>query len=78
MNTLEQIVMFVPLLVLAAALWGDRIAAAYGLLWSVGRILFVLTYAKDPAKRSLGFMLSAGASFLVLIGLALTFVIRAF
>jgi len=77
MNTLEQIVMFVPLLVLAAALWGDRIAAAYGLLWSVGRILYVLTYAKDPAKRSLGFALSAGASFLVLLALAVTLVIRA-
>ena len=76
MNTLEQIVVFVPLLAIAAALWGDRIAAAYGLLWSVGRILYVVTYAKDPAKRSLGFALSAGASALVLIGLVATLVLR--
>jgi glutathione S-transferase len=77
MNTLEQIVLFVPLLVLAASLWGDRIAAAYGLVWSIGRILYVLTYAKDPAKRSLGFALSAGASMLVLIALVVTLVIQA-
>ena len=76
MNTLEQVVLFVPLLVLAAALWGDRIASAYGLLWSIGRILFILTYAKDPAKRTVGFILSAGTSMLVLIGLAVTLVIR--
>jgi glutathione S-transferase len=76
MNTLEQIVVFVPLLGIAAALWGDRIAAAYGLLWSIGRILYVVTYARDPAKRSLGFALSAGTSALVLIGLVVTLVLR--
>jgi glutathione S-transferase len=78
MNTLEQIVLFVPLLIVAAALWGDRIAAGYGLLWSIGRILYVVTYARDPAKRAFGFLLSAGASLVVLIGLAVTLALRAF
>lgn len=77
MNTLEQIVVFLPLLVLAAMLWGDRSAAAYGLVWSLGRILYVVTYAKDPARRSLGFILSAGTSTLVLVALAVTLVMRA-
>ena len=77
MNTLEQLVLFVPLLVLAAILWGDRAAAVYGLVWSLGRILYVVTYAKDAAKRSLGFALSAGTSMLVLLALAVTLAMRA-
>ena len=77
MNTLEQLVLFVPLLMLAAILWGDRAAAVYGLIWGLGRILYVATYAKDASKRSLGFALSAGTSMLVLIALAVTLAMRA-
>ena len=39
-------------------------AAAGGLLWCVGRILYALGYYRDPAKRELGFivgMLACGA-----------------
>ena len=77
MNTLEQVVLFVPLLLLAAVVWGDRWAALFGLVWSLGRILYIVTYARDASKRTLGFVLSAGASAVVLIGLAVTLAIRA-
>jgi glutathione S-transferase len=38
-NTMEQTVLFVPLLTLAAATFGDRVGAIFGLVWSAGRLL---------------------------------------
>ena len=68
-NTVEQMIFFLPLLALAAWLWGDRAAAIYGLVWSLGRILYVEGYAREAGKRELGFMLSGLLSLLVLVGL---------
>lgn len=73
-NTVEQMILFLPLLALAAWLWGDRGAAIYGLVWSVGRILYVEGYAREAGKRELGFMLSGALSLLVLLGLLGTLV----
>jgi hypothetical protein len=38
---------------------GDAITAALGLVWSIGRIVYARAYFGDPAKRSLGFGLTA-------------------
>jgi glutathione S-transferase len=63
-NTLEQLpLVLVPLWLCGQAL-GDTWAAAGGLLWCVGRILYALGYYRDPAKREAGFiigMLACGA-----------------
>ncbi|GAA4016225.1 MAPEG family protein [Sphingomonas swuensis] len=75
-NTVEQLVLFVPLLALAAMLWGDLPAALFGLVWSLGRILYVATYSADAKKRGPGFLLSAGLSVLVLAGLIVTLALR--
>ena len=75
-NTVEQMVIFVPLICLAAAVWGDAVAAGYGLVWSIGRILFVEGYARAAEKRELGFMLSGGLSLLVLLAMIATLVWR--
>jgi glutathione S-transferase len=63
MNTLEQFALFLPLLWIATAL---PVAIAYlapalGLLWVVGRVLYMGGYMADPAKRSLGFGIGAVA-----------------
>ena len=73
-NTVEQMIIFLPLLAVAAWLWGDLGAAIYGLIWSLGRILYVEGYARDAGKRELGFMLSGMLSLLVLVGLLGTLV----
>ncbi|MEO7787445.1 MAG: MAPEG family protein [Sphingomicrobium sp.] len=65
-NTVEQIILFLPVLGLAAATFGDRVAGSFGLLWSLARILYIITYAKG-ANRAAGFLLSAGASLAMLI-----------
>ncbi len=75
-NTVEQMVLFLPLLGLASYLWSDIAAGVYGLVWSVGRVLYVEAYIRNPAKRSLGFLLSGGLSMGVLIAVVVTFGLR--
>ena len=67
LNTLEQLVMFVPAMVFAAPVLGDPITAALGLLWSVGRLLYARSYYTDPATRSLGFGLTALPTLVLII-----------
>lgn len=77
-NTVEQMVMFLPLLVLAAWLWGDLYAAGYGVIWSLGRILYVEGYARAAGKREIGFLLSGALSLLVLVALLVTLALKHF
>lgn len=75
-NTVEQMVLFLPLLGLASLIWGDVWAGLYGLVWSLGRLLFIETYARAAGRRSLGFLLSGGLSMGVLIAIDVTFALR--
>jgi glutathione S-transferase len=67
-NTLEWLVIFLPSLWLFAFYWNDRFAAAVGLVWVVGRILYALGYWADAAKREMGFMIQALATAVLLFG----------
>ena len=67
MNTLEQLVIFVPAAMFAAPVIGDPIAATIALVWSVGRLLYARSYYADPAKRSLGFMLTMLPTLILII-----------
>jgi glutathione S-transferase len=58
-NTLEQLVMFIPALYLFGHYWNPLWGAALGVVYLIGREVYAATYVKDPAKRSLGFGLSA-------------------
>ena len=70
MNTLEQLVAFIPALLLAAVYWPPTYVAAVGVVYLVGRVIFRQAYVKDPAKRGLGFMLTFFPTvLLVLAGL---------
>ena len=51
MNTLESIVIFLPALWLFAVFGNEPIAAGLGVIWIIGRILYAVTYVKDPAKQ---------------------------
>ena len=69
-NTLEQLVCFVPALLIAAIYWPPMYVAAVGVMYLVGRTLYRQAYVTDPAKRGLGFMLTFLATvLLVLAGL---------
>jgi uncharacterized MAPEG superfamily protein len=70
MNTLEQLVCFLPALLIAAAYWSPGYAAATGVVYLIGRTLYRQAYVADPAKRGLGFLLTfLPTTLLVLAGL---------
>ena len=55
MNTLEWMPIFLPSLWLFAIYISDPIAAALGLVWIAGRILYMTGYSQSADKRSTGF-----------------------
>lgn len=75
MNTLEWMPIFLPSLWLFAIYVSDPIAAALGVVWIVGRILYVVGYSRAAAKRGPGFGIQALASVVLWIG-ALGAVVR--
>ncbi|WOJ92898.1 MAPEG family protein [Congregibacter variabilis] len=66
MNTLEQLVCFLPALLLADVYWPGTVIAAIGAVYIVGRVLYASSYTKDPATRALGFALSIMPTFTLL------------
>jgi glutathione S-transferase len=67
-NTLEQLALFVPSLWMFASGWGDITAAAIGVFWPVGRIVYALTYYQAAEKRGAGFGLTFLPSVVLLLG----------
>ena len=67
-NTLEWLPVFLVGLWLFALYWNDLVAAALGVVWIVGRILYALGYVADPGKRELGFLIQMAASAILLFG----------
>ena len=68
MNTLEWLPIFLPSLWLFAIYIGDGIAAALGLVWVIGRILYVLGYARAVKDRGPGFAIQALAAIALWVG----------
>jgi glutathione S-transferase len=68
MNTLEWLPIFLPVLWLFAIYISDAIAALLGLVWIVGRILFMIGYSKAANQRGTGFGIQAGAAILLWLG----------
>jgi uncharacterized MAPEG superfamily protein len=57
-NTLELLVLFVPVLWLASSYWSPHVVAAIGAVYLLGRFVYVRAYLADPDKRALGFAVS--------------------
>jgi glutathione S-transferase len=69
-NSLEQLVSMLPVLWIFAVTAGDRWAAALGLVWLIGRVLYVLAYKDAANKRGAGFMIGFFAMATGLLGSA--------
>ncbi len=58
MNTLELLVVFVPAILTFAHYVSARWAAGLGAVYVVGRVIYLMSYVKNPASRGAGFGLS--------------------
>ena len=68
MNTLEQLVVFIPAIFLFAMKVDPRWAAGLGAVYLVGRVLYFTSYVRDPAKRGPGFGLTAIPNLALVVG----------
>ena len=68
MNTLEWLPIFLPSLWLFAVYVGDKAAAVIGLVWILGRIVYMIGYTQAVAKRGRGFAIQALAAIVLWVG----------
>lgn len=73
-NTVEQVLIFLPLLWVAHSYGFTNWAAYLGYAWLVGRSWYLLGYIQEAGKRSMGFMIG----FLAAFGLVILCLIGAF
>jgi len=67
-NTLEWLPIFLASLWLFSFYWNDKIAAAIGVVWIVGRFLYMTGYSRAANARSTGFGIQALATGILLFG----------
>ena len=68
-NTLEWLVIFLPSLWMFAYFWKiEWIAATVGLVWILGRFLYMTGYSREASARSMGFGIQALATAVLLFG----------
>lgn len=77
-NTLEGLVLFLPALWLFALTTHDLWAAAIGIFYPVGRILYARGYYSAAEKRELGFTIGILATAVLLVGSLITLLMAAF
>ena len=65
LNTIENVLMFLPALWLYAIFLSDKGAGDSGAIWLIARVWYAIAYQVNPAKRGLGFIIS----ILVIAGL---------
>lgn len=68
MNTLEQLVIFIPAILLFARYGNAAVAAGLGAVFLLGRALYFVRYVADPRKREVGFALSILPTAILLVG----------
>ncbi len=67
-NTLEWLPIFLPSLWLFAFYWNDAVAAGVGIVWIIGRYLYMTGYSKEAGARSAGFGIQALATGVLMFG----------
>jgi uncharacterized MAPEG superfamily protein len=68
MNTLENLIIFIPAIVLFATYVHELIAAGLGLIFIIGRVVYFRGYIKEPKARHLGSMISSIPMIILLLG----------
>jgi uncharacterized MAPEG superfamily protein len=68
MNTLESLVFFLPSIFIFATYISAEIASGLGVVFIIGRQLYLRAYVNDPKARGLGFMLTFLPSVILALG----------
>ncbi len=75
-NTVENLALYLPALWLFAAFVSDRWAAAIGLAWIVGRVIYARGYYTEASRRGTGFVISGIADVTLLAGALIGIVVQ--
>ncbi|MGK0224135.1 MAG: glutathione S-transferase [Limisphaerales bacterium] len=67
-NTLEQLIVFIPVLWIFSYFVSPVYGAAIGCVFLVGRILYSLAYVKEPSTRAVGFVSGFLTTVVLLVG----------
>lgn len=69
MNTIEQFVIFLPLLWMATLYFRiyPWVPSIFGVVWVMGRIVYSVGYMRDPDARHTGFGIAFSASMILLL-----------
>lgn len=67
-NTIEQLVVFLPAIVLFGVYVSDPIGAGLGLVFVLGRAMYARGYYRDPAERGPGFGLTILSNLTLTLG----------
>ena len=67
MNTLEMLIVFMPVLFIAANYWSSVVVAGIGLVFVIGRFMYWRAYVTEPSKRGTGFMLTLIPSLVLIV-----------
>ena len=78
MNTLELLVVFVPAILTFAHYVSARWAAGLGAVYVVGRVIYLMSYVKNPASRGAGFGLSMLPIMAMVVGTLIAAVQKVF
>ncbi|MBA4209852.1 MAG: MAPEG domain-containing protein [Parvibaculum sp.] len=76
-NTAENLLIFLPALWLFALTIGDLWAAAIGIFYPVGRVLYARGYYAAALKRSTGFTVGLASSTILLLGALIALALQA-
>lgn len=68
MNTLEQLVIFIPGMLIFAYYLSAQWAMVPGIAFVVGRMLYFMSYVKDPGSRAPGFVLTFFSNVVLVLG----------
>ncbi len=67
-NSIEQAIVFIPLLLMFSGTWGQRDAVGLGVIYLLARTLYGVGYVRDPKSRGPGAVLTFIVEVLLALG----------